>query len=872
MLSDFEFLTPIFNIAKSLAKKANDLTKNKFLSICLVMLAPIVLQFFGALWSMVSQYFELIMYNPLAGLLPFSRAFFWPEKIFVIIWYIMMMGVLGVWAAFCWFIVNFFDIDAIGRRNMIVQYIVERAWLRWPYLFVLASSTLLPAFFSLAWLPFIGLIIAWLGFLMVWVPAIIYLQRIRKWVLAALVLAAVAQVAQIYGPLLIGRPFIINDNIDLPEETILRDVNGETRVIDNTAYLNEHLNILGMPRHDPRKMRTQEIRMIPGLKIDQTQNLKDFLLIQEHHMSVNIIKGGPISNKWKDFAMSYTYDQEEGMLRATNFISGESANALEMLLPFSKHDEIRAYVLRNNAFFASHSPGMLDYTDGLMYRYNVFEWAWQAQNRFFFHHNNFLLGPINECELGRPHSEINSQYGGLMIFVVSSIMKTIGGIDMASYIRTLHLFIPLYLILGILFLAILLGNWEFAILGLGVYAALTSVWEPQYIHIVPPGANPIRHFLDFPVAICLIWHLRKKDFLSLVAISLMCATSICLNPMFGLFLTCASFITLNLAWLPVPLSSFNWKLCASRNFLFLAFWALAMAANRAMSFKDCLTKYYLLGANGIPLNYTLLSIAIGLVFISYYMLILFWKTLPEKIRILSFFMLTYGQGCMIYYVWSSDIGHFLVVIPFVLIAFLILICFFCQRNKTLTDIFVTFLAVNLLLAIAGGIFGYEIRYAMTFGSTKAHHVLHSWDNPRAGIVTTTPEDLLNEACSMIKRNSSANGIHIFSKYDTFLPFLAGKYSAMRYPDLQWFILSSKEADNIVEQIKTERPRVIFADSDLERDKHADVIRINEYCQKETTLRAMRLNYVNKVFNRIKDDYELTEQGHLLNVWTRKAGR
>ena len=68
-----------------------------------------------------------------------------------------------------------------------------------------------------------------------------------------------------------------------------------------------------------------------------------------------------------------------------------------------------------------------------------------------------------------------------------------------------------------------------------------------------------------------------------------------------------------------------------------------------------------------------------------------------------------------------------------------------------------------------------------------------------------------------------NAIHLISKYDNLLPFLAKKYSAMPFFDLQWFLLTDKEVNLCIERIQTQKPPYLFVDTDIERDLNGEIV-------------------------------------------------
>ena len=121
---------------------------------------------------------------------------------------------------------------------------------------------------------------------------------------------------------------------------------------------------------------------------------------------------------------------------------------------------------------------------------------------------------------------------------------------------------------------------------------------------------------------------------------------------------------------------------------------------------------------------------------------------------------------------------------------------------------------------------------------------------------------------------SENAIHLISKYDDLVPFLAGKYSAMPFFDLQWFLLSPKEVALSVERIKKNKPQYLFVDTDIERDFNGEILlgglQSIGFPGEESLHRVQRLHLLQEVFRAVKKDYVPVKEGVLLTVYKRTA--
>jgi hypothetical protein len=132
-----------------------------------------------------------------------------------------------------------------------------------------------------------------------------------------------------------------------------------------------------------------------------------------------------------------------------------------------------------------------------------------------------------------------------------------------------------------------------------------------------------------------------------------------------------------------------------------------------------------------------------------------------------------------------------------------------------------------------------------------------------------------ESVSLIQQYAnSGNGIYIISKYDTVLPFLAKRYSAMPFFDVPWMLLTDHEVNLCIESIRANKPRYLFVDTDIERNLNTQILvssipRVGN-AGSESLLRVQRLNLLKDVFTAVKDDYEPDGSRGLLTVYKRKV--
>ena len=157
----------------------------------------------------------------------------------------------------------------------------------------------------------------------------------------------------------------------------------------------------------------------------------------------------------------------------------------------------------------------------------------------------------------------------------------------------------------------------------------------------------------------------------------------------------------------------------------------------------------------------------------------------------------------------------------------------------------------------------------------ATHRTYEWNLERAQFRSTmNPKDFLDSVSLIQQYANSENGIYIISKYDNVLPFLAKKYSAMPFFDVQWVLLTEHEVNLCIERIKAMKPPHLFVDTDIERNLNGEIIRIPiprlGDLGYEPLSRVQRLNLLKDVFAAVKDDYELEMSSGLLAVYKRKV--
>ena len=154
------------------------------------------------------------------------------------------------------------------------------------------------------------------------------------------------------------------------------------------------------------------------------------------------------------------------------------------------------------------------------------------------------------------------------------------------------------------------------------------------------------------------------------------------------------------------------------------------------------------------------------------------------------------------------------------------------------------------------------------------HKSYLWNFDRARIKSTVNPSYFEDAVSLIKKYSiNYNRIYIISQYDSVLPFLAHKISAMPFHDLKWYNMTDKELEKSVTLISSQRPEYVFVDRDINRNYKEEIILSSVpsfgYLHEESEWRAERLSLMAHIFNKVSEEYVLVESGKLLSVYKRK---
>ena len=663
---------------------------------------------------------------------------------------------------------------------------------------------------------------------------------------AGLVVLVCFQLVTIFLPYVRGELSMINEYMDIPEYTWMGD-----RDVSNADYLRQH-NFGGLLKYDPEADRGTTPLSRPGtfIEVPRTDLLDRF--IEKH--------------KW-----NYHYDDRLKALVAPRGVTPEEYP--ELALVFDQAED-RAKVswlyAKSNDQQDRLLRGRYNAEENDFLKKNSFELHWQILNRWVVHHHNFMLGPINEYALGKPLREINAQYGLFQIVMMRWLLEKTGGISYQNYFQKWYAWYVVYYALFVALTWLLFRNVYYVALASVLAVGFVNKADYQFLFL-GPGYNPIRHFFDLPVTACLYWYLKTGRGSALALALLFGLIGVVNNKQFGVFLVVALVVTLLIkSWQ-------GWE----RGEYHDVWWAVGTAVILGLILlggewgRDIMSQYYLRGFLGSPTSskglYLIVFIISGC-----YLMLLRGEHVANEWKYLVLFLLLYSQGLLVYGLWGTT-KHLLNIAPALVLGGVVFLRFVIDQNhlKRYEQGLVSVLIVGSLgFVYVPGLYAYytaKTEYEMVFET----HRTYEWKLERAQFRSTMDPKYFVDSVSLIQQYANPeNGIYIISKYDNLLPFLAKKYSAMPFFDVQWFLLTDKEVRLCIERIQNGKPPYLFVDRDIERSLNGEILVAEvpfvSLPGGESLLRVQRLSLLKDIFTAVKDDYELEMSRGLLTVYRRKG--
>ena len=662
-----------------------------------------------------------------------------------------------------------------------------------------------------------------------------------------LVVLVCFQFVTIFLPYVRGELLMINEYMDIPEYTSM----GE-QYVSNAEYMRQH-NFGGLLKYDLEVDRGNTPLPRPGtfVEVPRTDLLDRFL---ERHKT------------------SYYYHEGLGALVIQRAMSPREQQELAMVF-----DQAGDQAKINWLYFKSSDQpdrsvrGAYTAEEQEFLTKNRFELHWQILNRWVLHHHNFVLGPINEYALGKPLREINAQYGLYNVVMMTWLLEKTGGISYQNYFQKWYAWWLVYFALFVALSFLLFRNVYYGALVCVLAFGLTNMIDYQFLFL-GPGLNPIRHFLDLPVIACLYWYHKSGRGGVLVLALLFGLIGLVNNRQFGVFLIVALVVTLLVkAWQEREGGGhreMRWVVGAAVVLGIILLWGT--------SSRDIMSPYYRQGFLGFSTNPRVLYLVVFIIS-GCYLMLLRLEDVANEWKYLALFLLLYSQGLLVYGLWGGTDKHLLNIASVLVLSGVVFLKILIDRSrlKRYEQVLVSALIVGALgFVYVPGLFAYYTTKS-EYEEVFATHRTYEWNLERAQFRSTMDPKYFVESVSLIQQYAdSENGIYIISKYDNVLPFLAKKYSAMPFFDVQWFLLTDKEVRLCIERIQNGKPPYLFVDRDMERNLNGEIsvaeIPFVDSAGGESLLRVQRLNLLKDVFAAVKDDYELEMSRGLLTVYKRKV--
>lgn len=503
---------------------------------------------------------------------------------------------------------------------------------------------------------------------------------------------------------------------------------------------------------------------------------------------------------------------------------------------------------------------------------NADEFHWQVLNRSFDLHNNQTMNPLNAWLLGVPLRETHNLYG----LILPSLARLYFAIVDFSYDNWLRLafFLEWFYFLSIpVAIYVYTRSKELAFAAFLTTAGATFYGLYQgYFYLVNTQIpmNPIRHGLDFLAIVALGACVKRRDALSVVFMGVTCVLAILLGDHFGIATTAAAAMTLFVLYLSEKRKAKDLVMLALMTCVALASFKFSNLAGHNRSVAYFLDGYFSWPSGDIIKTLLLFysAVYLGLFY-------LYFKGMADRTWYLALFLTLYSNIIGFHYVWHGQKADFVALTILCVLAP-------CLVKLALDAFGQGRHAATALLALS--LAAFPVNYG-SFRESKSDyyrdvrgHVVHPWNLETARFKTTMPPEPLDNAVELIRKYSAGDdGIYLISKYDYMLPVLARKHSRMLYPNLPYFLVTSREAEDVNRQLETERPKYLFVDSDVMLDGQLwtanNFMTLSaSYLFHENRLRLSRLNELKKIFLRLQDRYRRVEQGKLIDVYERRDDR
>lgn len=504
---------------------------------------------------------------------------------------------------------------------------------------------------------------------------------------------------------------------------------------------------------------------------------------------------------------------------------------------------------------------------------NQLEYNHQNMGRGQINHIGHILNPLNEYESGKPEQEVYWQYGWGNTLLMKWVMSLFGGISLHGYYKC-YFFYIVYFLLSLAVLYVVFRD-PVSLGGTFAFFAIAFFYLGYIAFVLAPGLIPSIRLFDTIVLLPLLFFFQSRRAIPLFFVFALMIISLLINSRFGLMLMGAVYLSILL---------YIYENSKQRIWHIILF-TTCVAAVAALVFGITprgpagFTNYYLMGFFSWEPKAVIVAFTMIYLVVSYLFLIAL-RNHRFPFKYLYVFVFFYTQGLFVYFYWSGLLNHFPIVIPWMGIQLFLMfhIVKSIGDDKSLWVRYVELARYGTVCLAMVLVLGCALKFYIekdSFQRNFTQHQTYHWQFARADLISTIDPAPLQEAISLLhKYGGNSRGVFIISQYDQFLPFLAGKYSAMPHFELPYYLVSAKEEKITVDRIRQEKPQYIFADSGISSPLKLETfdpwagLFDGRFSSEERKSRFGRMLVIQKVFNAISGDYVKIKDGRLISVYKR----
>lgn len=485
-------------------------------------------------------------------------------------------------------------------------------------------------------------------------------------------------------------------------------------------------------------------------------------------------------------------------------------------------------------------------------------------------HHIYYLFPIYELLLGKPLEKTVIQYGlgySLLMSAVGQVVR-LAGIS-PTYGLALQ-FLSGFILIGLAVYVVSL-HLIFKDIRLTSLAALVALVNYLIrgadVALVAPGIGEIRFLFDLPVLYVLYRYAQTLKSKYLGRLGVFLGLALFVNFDFGLLLASSILGALFVLRLAEPHQRPPWSF-----FLFgAALIGLAGALNSLPS--PSMGSLFLVGFFSFKVGLANVA-ALIVVFGVYLAMFVKMRANGSKFSYPFLASVFYGQALLCYYIIMGVPSHFYFLWARLALPLLLFFAYLFKEKNSLRAFsnIIYYLAVGVLTFV--GYVQYEEyrHFNQEVERVFKSHKVYQWDKYGTNVRSTLNPAFFEPAVEIIKKYiPGEKGIYLISQYDFMLSFLAKKYSGMPHFDLMGNLATVKSIEDTIDHLKRQQPKYLFVDSDITAPYELNIASHNLswmiYINGRMRLLAMR--HLREIFEAVRDDYVLLEEGQLISVYRLK---